>query len=472
MKFDELLAKMRAERAALVTEREAQSTIVREVLAACESDGQRNPTAEEATRSETANAERTRIDSEIAALDARLAPFVAEEAAQRADEEAKRHITRTAAADRVEVVREPRTYSRENDPKGLNFMRDVALDFMGSREARERLYQHEREERAERSGNVFERTAAGVTTGTATGLLVPQYLIDMYAPMGRAGRRFADSCRHHDLPPTGMEVYIPFQTAQTSTDEQTTELTAVDETDYDDDMKSVKVRTAAGAQTISRQGVERVAGLEDTIVQDLLRAYNSDLDDKLLNSATWGLDAVATTLTFTDSTPTALKLYKKVQSAAGSIEGVLLDQDEGDVFSLLHGRRWAWLKSETTSDKPFITAGVPQQAVGSDDQASYQAAKRGEWPDGGPIVTDNHISKATGTGTNEDIVYVVARQEAHLWEDPQAPLFIRAEQNQAKKLGIDLVVYGYFAGCFDRVKDGSASVHRKITGTGLVTPVM
>ncbi len=438
MKFDELLAKMRAEREALVTAREAQSTIVREVLAACESDGQRNPTAEEATRSETANTERARMDGEIAALDARLAPFVAEEAAQRADEEAKRHVTRTAAADRVEVVREPRTYSRENDPKGLNFMRDVAMDFMGSREARERLYQHEREERAERSGNVFERTAAGVTTGTATGLLVPQYLIDMYAPMGRAGRRFADSCRHHDLPPTGMEVYLPFQTAQTTTDEQTTELTA----------------------------------LEDTIVQDLLRAYNSDLDDKLLNSATWGLDAVATTLTFTDSTPTALKLYKKVQSAAGSIEGVLLDQDEGDVFSLLHGRRWAWLKSETTSDKPFITAGVPQQAVGSDDQASYQAAKRGEWPDGGPIVTDNHISKTTGTGTNEDIVYVVARQEAHLWEDPQAPLFIRAEQNQAKKLGIDLVVYGYFAGCFDRVKDGSASVHRKITGTGLVTPVM
>ena len=62
---------------------------------------------------------------------------------------------------------------------------------------------------------------------------------------------------------------------------------------------------------------------------------------------------------------------------------------------------------------------------------------------------------------------MVARQEAHLWEDPKAPLFIRAEQTQAKKLGIDLVVYGYFAACFDRV----AGVHQKITGTGLVPAV-
>lgn len=467
MNFEEVLARLRSERTSLAAQREAQSKIIREVLAACEGDAQRNPTEEEATRSEAANTERARLDGEIAALDARIAPFEAEEAAQRAHEEAQRDIT--VVHDRSDtVVRESRTYSPENDPKGVKFLRDVAADFMGNRSARERLARHEREEMHER-GDLLTR-ASGVTTGNAIGLIVPQYLTDLYAPIGRAGRRFADACRHHDLPATGMTAYIPYQTAATTTDIQSSELAAVDENDYDDDLKSVPIRTAAGASTISRQGVDRSAGLEATIMEDLFRAFNSDLDSKLVNSAVWGLNAVATTLTFTEGSPTAQKLYAKVQAAAGAIESVLLDQDEGDNFSLMHGRRWSWLKSEVTSDKPFITAGVPQGAFGENEQNSYQAAQRGSWPDGGPIVTDNHIATNVGSGTNEDVLYVVARQEAHLWEDPNAPMFIRAEQSQVKKLAIDLVVYGYFAACFDRVKDGSYAVHRKITGTGLVQP--
>lgn len=469
MTFDEVLAQLRAQRATLVTQRAAQSTIIRDVLAACEADGQRNPTETESQRSEAANTERARLDGEIATLDQRLAPMEAEDAAQRADEAAQAQTRDVLPRGGGVVVSEARTYTEQNDPKGLQFLNDVAADFMGNRQARERLYRHEREEQVER-GDQLVRVATGVTTSGAPGLVVPQYLVDMYGPKAQGGRKFADQCRHHDLPATGMTVYIPRQTASTSADEQTTELTAVSETDYDDEMISVSVRTNAGAQTISRQSVERSLGTEDIVFEDLIKSYNSKLDDKLLNATTWGLAAVATVATWTEASPTAAKLYAKVQEAAAGVETALLDLDEGDLMTVMHGRRWAWLKAQTTSAWPFINAGVPGQAMGTDAGAAYPAGVRGHLPDGGAVVTDNHVVTNLGTGTNQDEVYLVAKQEAHLWEDPKAPMFIRAEQTQAKKLGIDLVLYGYFAAIFDRVQDSSKAVHRKLTGTGLVTP--
>jgi len=154
---------------------------------------------------------------------------------------------------------------------------------------------------------------------------------------------------------------------------------------------------------------------------------------------------------------------------------VLLDLDEDDLFTLLRGRRWAWLQSELTDKWPFIAAqGFPVQVGGESSGAGYKAGVRGRLPNGGDVVSDNNLPNNLGVGTNEDVMVVVARQEAHLWEDPNAPLFIRAENGpNMKKLGIDLVIYGYYAGCFDRVVDEQGTpkaVHQKITGTGLVAP--
>lgn len=305
--------------------------------------------------------------------------------------------------------------------------------------------------------------------------MVPQYLVDMFAKKGRPGRKFADQCRHHDLPDTGMTVYIPRQTALTKTGPQAAELDTVTEQDYDDELISVPVRTAAGSQTISRQSVDRSAGTLDIVTEDLFRAYDTDLDNQLINSATWGLLAVANTITYTSASPTALELYSKIVGAQANAEDVLQDLDEDDVFTLIRGRRWAWLKNQTTDKWPFIAAqGSPLPAVGVNHDNGYEAGIRGWLPDGGAVVTDNNLPNGLGTGTNEDVAAVVARQEAHLWEDPNAPMFIRAEQGpNVKKLGIDLVVYGYFAACFDRIVDAQGtpkSVHQKITGTGLVAP--
>lgn len=68
----------------------------------------------------------------------------------------------------------------------------------------------------------------------------------------------------------------------------------------------------------------------------------------------------------------------------------------------------------------------------------------------------------TTVSTNQDEIYVVAADECHLWEDPDAPVFIRAEQAAAATLGVLLVIYGYFAYSFRRYTNGVG----RIVGTG------
>lgn len=417
------------------------------------------------------------IDAEVTHLREQLEALQEE---QRADEAAARLQAEVrdsgAPVERSQeraarVGDEPRTYSREKDPRGESFLRDVTAAHLGDWEAQQRLSRHATEERVER-GQQLERA---VTTGGAPGLVIPQYLVELYAAKGRPGRKFADQCRPHNLPDTGMTVYIPRQVAPTEVDEQVNELDLVAESDYDDELIDVKVRTAAGSQTISRQSAERSLGTMDIVMEDLLKSYDVGLDSMLINAAGWGLLAVANAITYTDAAPTAEELYRKILGASANVEDVLQDLDEDDLFTLMRGRRWAWLNGEVTDKKPFVSqAGVPAKAFASGNGQGYAAGIRGFLPNGGAVVTDNNLPSGLGAGTNEDVVVVVARQEAHLWEDPSAPLFIRAEQPQAKKLGIDLVVYGYFAACFNRVVDSQGTpkaVHQKITGTGLVPAV-
>src|SRR5204862_318409 len=99
------------------------------------------------------------------------------------------------------VGAEARTYRADEDPNGAHFLRDVGLAFFRDPGASDRLARHQREEEVERSGQQVARAAG---TGAFAGLVVPQYLTDLYAPLARSGRPYADACNHHDLPSDGM----------------------------------------------------------------------------------------------------------------------------------------------------------------------------------------------------------------------------------------------------------------------------
>lgn len=365
---------------------------------------------------------------------------------------------------RVEVVSEPRTYARENDRTGKQFALDVSRAFLfNDMDSQSRLQRHMQEERVER-GDTFEARAAG--SGAFTGLVVPQYLVDQFAPAAKAGRPFADAARKHELPATGMTAYLGKVTTATSTALQSSENASVSETDIDDTLLTITIQTAAGSQTVSRQAAERGIGVEDTVIDDLIRNYAVTLDSTLLNQATNGLTNVATSIAYTDASPTAAELYPKLLAGPAAVEAALLDTAAGDTIAVMHSRRWYWLQSQLGSTWPlFGQPGIATQAGGLNYGERYGAGFRGILPSGIPVIVDNNIATNLGAGTNEDEVYFVAQSESHLWEDPNAPLLIRAEQTNAKSLGVNLVVYGYFAYTHAR-----RSHAQKIAGTGLVTP--
>lgn len=461
-----LREQVRAALAAKLAARKTQTAAIANLRAAAASG---DAAATEASVRAAIDA-RSATDAEIDQLEARDVELTAE--IDREDAIDRLSANRAPAApavlpgqDRsVRVGNEPRAYSRETDPNGRQFMRDVALQYMhGARagESNGRLDRHMQEVRVEQ-GQYLDRAAG---TGAFAGLTVPQYLTDMYAPLARTMRPFADACNHHDLPADGMTLNLSRITTGTSAALQASENTAVSNTDIDDTLLPINVQTNAAQQTLSRQAIERGTGTEDVTVQDMFRAYASTLDNTLLNQATTGLAASATLQTYTDASPTGPKIYAQVIAAQAGTEALMLNMASGDNIVVMHSRRWYSLQSSASANFPLIQQpGLLNQQWGENYLQSYGTGLRGLLPNGAPVIVDNNV--VTNVGTAQDEIYVGDRQECHLWEDPNAPVFIRAEQPAAASLGVLFVLYGYFAYTFSRYP---GQVQR-ISGTGLATP--
>lgn len=463
MTLAQLIAAKRAEIAALMVERKKNVDELAELRSKSELSEADEARVEELR---SANAD---LDQRRGGLESKVAEYEAERAADEAADAASRAVTETTASPNehraaVTVTKEERTYHAGNDPRGELFLRDVAAAFLGNHGARERTQRHMSEEMVERGSEIEKRA---VSTGAFAGLVVPQYLTDLVAPAAAAARPFADICNSHELPAVGTTVNISRITTATSAAAQSAENAAVSSTDIDDTLLTETMFTVAGQQVMSRQSIERGVGTEEITLNDLVRRYHSALDSKLLNDATTGLTNVAQSVAYTDASPTAAELYPKLLGAQANLEAVMLDQGVGDVYAVMHSRRWAWLQSQVGTSWPFISQpGIPTQAGGVATSAGYAQGVRGVLPNGVKVIVDNNIATNLGAGTNEDEIYIVNASELHLWEDSSAPLFIRAEQTNAASLGVLMVVYGYAAYSFRRYTNG----HQKIAGTGLVTP--
>jgi hypothetical protein len=462
MTLKQLIARKRTQLATLMSERSGNVTELAELR------GNDNLTAEQEARVDALRTRNAAIDGEATGLETEIASLEAELAADDAADARSQVVTGTGAPSPSEsrapavVTNEARTYAAETDARGAGFERDVAAAFLGDYDAQSRLQRHMQEERVER-GDQLTRAAG---TGAFAGLTVPQYLVDLYAPAAAARRPFADAIRHHDLPATGMTVNISRITTATSVALQATENSNVSETDIDDTLLTIPVQTAAGQQTLSRQAIERGSGVEAVVLDDLFRRYATTLDSTLINQSTTGLSAMATAIAYTDGTPTAAELYPKILQCQGAVEGALLDQASGEMLAVMHSRRWYWMQSQVSTSWPFLgQPGLPTQQGGTVEKSKYGSGVRGQLPNSTPVIVDNNIPTNLGAGTNEDELYLVDPQECHLWEDPSAPMFIRAEQTKAASLGVLLVVYGYFAYTFGRLPHA-----QKINGTGLITP--
>lgn len=463
MTLAELIAKKRAEVQEALTARAAKQS----ALIALRSADQLDEAMVAA-----AVAEREAADGALTAREAELAALEAEERreAEVAKLQARVTPTNTRAPKYDEVTRtgaEERTYRQDQDPSGTMFLSDVMQQFL-TRDpgASGRLARHMEQERSERAAAGKPLMSRAGTTANYTGLVVPQYLTDLFAPKARAKRPFADVCRPLPLPATGNVVEIGRLTTGTSAAEQAAEGDAVSETDADDTILEVPVFVVAGSQSLSRKAVERGTGITDVMLQDLYSAYATELDRLLLYRASTGLQANSTAVTYTDASPSGAELYPKVIESQAGVEAALLGFASGTVLSIMHSRRWYWLQNSMVSTWPLIgQMGIAAQQGGVSLAEKYGNGYRGVLPNGSPVIVDNNIATNVGAGTNEDEVYTVDPEECFLWEDPSAPMMIRAEEPQAKKLLIDFVVYGYAAFTAGRMPHA-----RRVTGTGLVTP--
>ena len=418
-------------------------------------------------RTDLTEDESAKVDAlveESRSLDSKIEKLTAQAAADAKASEARSAVAEVAMpkVGGAKVTREARTYTPES---GLSFVKDAfAAKFGNDYAAAERLARHSREEEIERRD---------VGTGNFAGLVIPQYLVDLAAPLARAGRPTADFATNKMLlPAAGMTLNISRMTTGTSTAVQASENDAVSETNADDTLLTVNVRTIAGQQDISKQAIERGTGIDQFIIQDLVRGWHTTLDSQILNGdgtsgTILGIDQQPGTnaVTYNEASPTAENLYPKL---ADAYQKVQTNVYQNPTHWIMHPRRLAFLlASVDQAGRPLVvpTLGGPMNAMATGSgQAFY--GNSGYSLMGLPIVADANVRTNAGAGTDEDRIYCVNANELHLWEQAGSPFALNFDATGAGSLTIKSVVYGYSAFTAGRYP-GAVST---ISGTGLVAP--
>ncbi len=177
----------------VVERRDAVKAEMDAVLDAVAKEDRTDLTAEETEKVDALVAESRSLDEKIEKLKAQAEADVKAAEARKVVAEVVTPSTAT-----VKIISEERTYRPD---AGHSFVKDafnaqVLNDFA----ANERLARHMKEESIERRD---------VDTGNFTGLVVPQYLVDLAAPYARAGRPTADFATNKmTLPNAGMTLNI------------------------------------------------------------------------------------------------------------------------------------------------------------------------------------------------------------------------------------------------------------------------
>lgn len=351
------------------------------------------------------------------------------------------------------VKSEARTYSREN--RDTSFLADAfAAQFNNDWQAQQRLARHMNEEKVERRD---------VTSANFAGLVVPQYLTELAAPLARAGRPVADIANVHQLPAAGLTISISKVTTGSSTAIQT-EGSAVSETNMDDTKLDISVKTVAGQQTVSRQALERGTGVDALVMNDLIRSYHTTLDAAVVAEIQ---ASAGQSVTATDASPTVAELYPKLLDAIQKVQTTYYGNPN---VIIMHPRRLAWILAALDSTNRPLAVPVPQSpmnALAVGDGGVVRYANSGYAIAGLPVVTDANVTTSEGSGTNEDVIYIGDTNELHLWEEGDgAPMYLRFDQPKAAELDVLAVVYGYSAYTANRY----ANAWAKVSGTALVTP--
>jgi HK97 family phage major capsid protein len=479
--IDKLISGVDSDISAKLAARGEQQKVIDEVREACLAEN-RDPSDDEATKVTTAKDARSAIDGEVDALNARKAEYAEEKVRDEALDRLSREVkpaAGTPAYDQVaRVAAEERTYSAQKSSRGeSSFFRDAfRANYSNDFQAQDRLRRHMEEVKVER-----EMSERATTTGSYGSLVIPQYLIDQYAPLARAGRPFANTVMHQQLPEEGMTLTVPRGTTGAATAVQATQNSSVQSTDEAVTDLVIPVVTAAGQQDLSRQSLERgTPGMDALVYADLAGAYGVTVDQQCLSgtgSSGQALGVFNTSgvnqATAFGAAATVTTFYSKI---GGQINAVETTRFLAPDAIAMHPRRWNWLTTQLDSTgRPLVIpqANGPLNAIGTfETPVDTPAAIPVGSIQGLPVITDASIPTSVGTGP-EDQILVYRRADDILWEEGDgSPKELRFEQTLGNQLTVKLVVYGYIAFTAGRypTANGIVGGNAGTAGFGLVAP--
>lgn len=352
----------------------------------------------------------------------------------------------------VKVGEEPLTY-RKAGP--YSFFRDL-IHQQHDAAAASRLARHDQEMRVELRADVN-------TDGNAAGFIPPLYLGARWIDVARPGRPFADKVAKIPLEPQGMLMSFPIVNSGVEVASQDGESSPVANAEIDTDTYDVKIRTIAGQQEVSMQAFERSQpGLDEVILRDLLRAYDSELDRQLLagtgnNGEHVGIRAIDTPNdvdcdSVSDAGEFLPKVYEGISDIATNAPGFMANA------IVMHPRRAAWVAAFLGDKFPILQQGGLFQAAGQQDQGFAGTIA------GLPVISDPNIATVYGASTNEDEVYVVNLDELLLAEGQLRSRVMMEVLSDDLRVRIQLYSYSAFAG---GRRPKTVAV---LAGNGLVAP--
>ncbi|SNY29013.1 phage major capsid protein [Paractinoplanes atraurantiacus] len=357
------------------------------------------------------------------------------------------------------VTNEERTYSLQKTTRGeTSFFSDAFnATQSGDMGAQQRLARHAREVEVE--GELKESRAT--TTASYAGLVVPQYLVDMFAPVLRNGRPLANRVNRLPLPAQGMTLNVPRGTTGAAAASQATQNSALQNTDQVWADLVVPVVTIGGQQDVSRQSLERgTPGMDTIVYMDLARAHNAEVDRQVAagSGASGQMLGILNTAGIYQASAytaaaTAATFYSKTAGAVAAVAGAGTEIQPN--FWVMHPRRWYWLTSLLdSSGRPLAVPnanGAMNALAINTNPGGYSADSDADPPQvvgtyhGLPVIIDANMPTAVGSGP-EDQALVADSTKAYLWEDNGGvPRQLKFEQTLGQNLTIKLVLFNYAA---------------------------
>lgn len=346
-----------------------------------------------------------------------------------------------AAEPRLEVTESP-VYAKGNAERSYFADLYKAQKHMDAG-ALERLRKNDamsRDEFAKRGIGDMELRETGSTA--ASGFIPPIWMADEWAEFARPGRPIADRMPKLPLPPDGLTAHIPkvstglTEAAQTASGGFNDSVASADITSTTVDASLV---TIAGQTDVDRQVLERsLPGLDMVLFDDLMRAYDSELDRQVLNGLTanaefLGILNVSGKNSVTDNSgTTGTDLLQDVYKAISKVYSL---RYYAPTAIYMHPRRAAWLAATQASSFPIFQQGGLFHAVGTQDDGIAGTFA------GLPVIIDANMPTNLGGSTNQDAVVVLYEPDLRLAEGEirQATY----EDVLSGKLAVRLQLYGF-----------------------------